>query len=61
MYAAARSAGALGGKLLGAGGGGFLLLYADEARQEPVREALSPCVYVPFEFEPYGARVIHYD
>lgn len=52
-------AGALGGKLLGAGGGGFLLFYCEQARQESVRAALSELVEVPFGFEPQGSRIIY--
>lgn len=60
LYAKAIKAGALGGKLLGAGGGGFLLFYVEEDKQEKVREALSNLLYVPFEFENGGTQVIHY-
>lgn len=60
LYAKAMKAGALGGKLLGAGGGGFLLFYVEEDKQERVREALSNLLYVPFEFETGGTQVIHY-
>lgn len=60
LYAKGIAAGALGGKLLGAGGGGFLLFYVDEDKREAVREALSELLYVPFAFENSGTRVIHY-
>lgn len=60
LYGRAMEAGALGGKLLGAGGGGFLLFYVGQERQEAVREALGDLLYVPFEFEDAGTRVIHY-
>lgn len=60
MYDAARAAGALGGKLIGAGGGGFLLLFAPPEGQVRVREALSNLVHVPFEFETSGSRVVLY-
>jgi D-glycero-alpha-D-manno-heptose-7-phosphate kinase len=60
MYEAARSAGALGGKLLGAGGGGFLLLYVPLELQAQVAQALSRLVHVPFEFERGGSRVVLY-
>ncbi len=53
-------AGAVGGKLLGAGGGGFLLFYVIPERQEAIRAALQDLLYVPFEFETAGTRVIHY-
>ncbi len=60
LYEKAMAAGALGGKLLGAGGGGFLLFYVPQDRQEAVMEAMSNLMYVPFEFENGGTRVIHY-
>lgn len=60
LYQTAIKAGALGGKLLGAGGGGFLLFYVEKDKQEQVRKALDNLLYVPFEFENGGTRVIHY-
>ena len=60
VYSRALQAGATGGKLLGAGGGGFLLFYVDPDKQENVRKALENLLYVPFEFENGGTRVIHY-
>jgi D-glycero-alpha-D-manno-heptose-7-phosphate kinase len=60
LYDAARSAGALGGKLLGAGGGGFFLLFAPPAAQERIRERLDGLVHVPFRFENSGSRVVLY-
>lgn len=60
VYDTAIAAGATGGKLLGAGGGGFLLFYVLPERQEAVRAALKDLLYVPFEFETAGTRVIHY-
>lgn len=59
-YAKAIAAGALGGKLLGAGGGGFLLFYVERDRQPEVMEAMEGLLYVPFRFENEGTRVIHY-
>ena len=56
----AKSAGALGGKLLGAGGGGFLLLYVRQERQEAVRRALHGLKEIPFRFETGGARILYY-
>ena len=53
-------AGALGGKLLGAGGGGFLLFYVPPERQEAVRNALAGQLHVPFKFENDGTKVIFY-
>jgi D-glycero-alpha-D-manno-heptose-7-phosphate kinase len=60
LYNKAIQAGAIGGKLLGAGGGGFLLFYVEEEKQQAVRQALENLLYVPFEFENAGAQVIHY-
>lgn len=53
-------AGAVGGKLLGAGGGGFLLFYVPEEKKENVKTALKKLLYVPFSFENAGTQVIHY-
>jgi D-glycero-alpha-D-manno-heptose-7-phosphate kinase len=61
LYEKARSAGALGGKLTGAGGGGFLLLFVPPQRREAVREALSRQIHVPFAFESAGSQIIFYD
>lgn len=60
LYTNALSAGALGGKLLGAGGGGFLLFYVEKEKQVAVKKAMENLLFVPFEFENGGARVIHY-
>lgn len=60
LYNNAKKAGALGGKLLGAGGGGFLVFYVQPEKQNAVRSALSNLMYIPFEFENSGTRVIHY-
>ena len=60
LYNKAIEAGASGGKLLGAGGGGFLLFYVEKDKQEKVRQALESLLYVPFEFENGGTQVIHY-
>ena len=59
LYKKGMDAGALGGKLLGAGGGGFLLFYVPEDKQDNVREALN-LLEVPFNFEDEGTRVIYY-
>ena len=58
IYTAAMGAGAIGGKITGAGGGGFLLLYAHPERQEAVRSALSTLQELPFRLEPGGSKVI---
>jgi D-glycero-alpha-D-manno-heptose-7-phosphate kinase len=60
-YAAARKAGALGGKLLGAGGGGFMMLFAEPDKHESVKKALSDFLHVPFHFEPSGSQIVLYD
>lgn len=59
LYRKARSAGALGGKILGAGGGGFLLLYCEEQYQEKVRNVLQDVREFSFKFEPQGSRIIY--
>lgn len=61
MYQTAIKAGAEGGKLLGSGGGGFLLFYVEKDKKKYVREALKNLLYIPFNFETYGTRVIYYD
>lgn len=60
LYEKGVSAGALGGKLLGAGGGGFLVFYVQSDRREAVMEAMKDLLYVPFKFEDGGTQVIHY-
>jgi D-glycero-alpha-D-manno-heptose-7-phosphate kinase len=60
LYAAARAAGAIGGKLLGAGGGGFMLLFVPPEKQAAVRERLGKFVHVPFEFDMSGSRIVLY-
>ncbi len=61
IYETARKAGAIGGKLLGAGGGGFMLLFVEPAKQPQVREALKGFIHVPFQFETTGSQVIYYE
>lgn len=58
-YEMARQAGAIGGKLLGAGGGGFLLFYAEKQNHGRVREVLKDLQELPFFFEPQGSKVIY--
>ena len=60
MYETARKAGAKGGKLLGSGGGGFLLFFVEKDKQPFVKKALEKLLYVPFSFETDGTRIIYY-
>ena len=60
LYERGIKSGALGGKLLGAGGGGFLVFYVPEERREAVKAEFSDLMYIPFKFENGGTRVIHY-
>lgn len=60
LYETGINAGALGGKLLGAGGGGFLVFYVQPEKKAAVMEAMKDLLYVPFEFTDEGSRVIHY-
>ena len=61
VYDAARAAGAVGGKLLGAGGGGFLVLFVPPAKQAAVKRELNHLIHVPFEFEFSGSQIIFFD
>ena len=61
LYSAARSAGALGGKLTGAGGGGFLLLFVRPELRDAVRQRLSHLIHVPFKFEFSGSQIIFFE
>lgn len=58
-YEKARRAGAIGGKILGSGGGGFLLLYCEEENQNGVRQALADLKEALFSFEPEGSKIIY--
>lgn len=60
IYNKAINAGAIGGKLLGAGGGGFMLLFAPPQRHQKIREALKGLLEVDFAFDYEGSRIIHY-
>ena len=60
LYEKGISAGALGGKLLGAGGGGFLVFYVQPGKRESVLRAMKDLLYVPFRFEDGGTQIIHY-
>ena len=59
MYMRAKAAGAEGGKILGAGGGGFLMLYVTDDYKESVRNALSDYREVDIDFEPQGSKIIY--
>lgn len=61
IYEAGLSAGALGGKLLGAGGGGFMLFYVPPERREALRQRLSKLLCVPFGFSSRGSHVVVYE
>lgn len=60
IYEAGMGAGSLGGKLLGAGGGGFMLFFAKPEDQARIRERLDKLLYVPFTFENLGSQIIYY-
>lgn len=60
IYQRGLNAGAIGGKLLGAGGGGFIVFYVQEKFHDTVKEALNDLLYIPFEFENNGTQVIYY-
>lgn len=61
QYAAGIKAGALGGKLLGAGGGGFLLFYCEKEKQEALMNAMKQLMVVPFSFENEGTQILYYN
>ena len=60
IYETARGAGAVGGKLLGAGGGGFVLLFVPPQNQKKIKEKLKKLLLVPFKFEDLGSQIIFY-
>jgi len=59
-YSTARRAGAVGGKILGAGAGGFLMVYAPKESHDAIKSALHALRHVPFDFESSGSRIIFY-
>ncbi|MDD5111132.1 MAG: GHMP kinase [Candidatus Altiarchaeota archaeon] len=59
IYGRAQKAGALGGKVLGEGGGGFVLLYCEKSNQQKLRESLADLSEFEFAFEPFGSRIIY--
>ena len=61
IYSIARSAGAIGGKLTGAGGGGFMLLFVPPEKQIKVKRKLNNLIYVPFKFESSGSQIVFFN
>ena len=61
IYDLAKSSGAIGGKLIGAGGGGFLLLFAKPEAQNDIRSSLKGLTEIPFKFEEKGSTIIFKD
>jgi D-glycero-alpha-D-manno-heptose-7-phosphate kinase len=61
LYEAAREAGAVGGKITGAGGGGFLLLFAPPDRHAALKQCLERLIHVPIRFESSGSQIIFFD
>ena len=60
IYRAGIDAGAIGGKLLGAGGGGFMLFYAHNSRHKNIKSALKDKLFVPFRFENTGSKIVYF-
>lgn len=60
IYETAKKAGAIGGKLMGAGGSGFMFFYVEKDQQEMVKQALDEFLYVPFGFENKGTSILYY-
>ena len=60
MYEIGIKAGALGGKLLGAGGGGFMMFFAHPSDQPAIKSALSKLLYVPVRFDHLGSQIIYF-
>ena len=60
LYASAISAGAIGGKITGAGGGGFLLVFAEPHFHEKIKEKLGKLIHIPFDFEYSGSQIIFF-
>jgi D-glycero-alpha-D-manno-heptose-7-phosphate kinase len=61
IYKEALSTGAIGGKLLGAGGGGFILFFVPPSKQARLKRRLNKLIYVPFKFESSGSQIIFFD
>jgi D-glycero-alpha-D-manno-heptose-7-phosphate kinase len=60
VYDSAMKAGAIGGKLIGAGSGGFMLFFVEPEKQKKVQKALNELLYVPFKFSRSGSQIIYY-
>ena len=60
LYQKGIKAGATGGKLLGAGGGGFLIFYVEPDKLESVKKAMKDLVHIPFCFDDSGSQIIYY-
>ncbi|MCK4809557.1 MAG: kinase [Candidatus Omnitrophica bacterium] len=60
IYEKARKAGVIGGKILGAGGGGFILFFVKPERRKEIRKALRHLLYVPLRFDKTGSQIIYY-
>lgn len=60
IYSKAMKSGALGGKILGAGGGGFMLFFVKPEDRERLRQGLEPLLHVPFRFDTLGSQVIYF-
>ena len=60
IYQAGIDNGALGGKILGAGGGGFILFYAPKEKQHDIKKSLRNLIHVPFKFDDQGCQIIYY-
>ena len=59
IYKRAINAGALGGKVLGSGGGGFMIFFSADGKQEQIKQSLKNLLYVPFEFEQSGSQIVY--
>ena len=60
IYEAGIKQGAIGGKLLGAGGGGFMLFYADENKHAAIKNSLKHKLFVPFRFDNTGSKIVYF-
>ena len=60
IYKKMIKAGAIGGKLLGAGGGGFMLCFADPSNHDAIKESLKDLLHVPFRFDFTGSQIIYH-